>query len=336
MLRVNLSSIEQFKSRFFLGEFLTINKTHEPELYWALRGGGGGLFVIVTEFKIRLVKSPSLVTSFSSDWSRNATKLVIQQYQSLLFNDELWNLNNNLDLIMSVSVDRIQILIIGFDIESDDFNKTISLLLSTLPTPNSVKIDKQDWITFVYKNSWIDNGSGDPQLLLLENSTYPTRYFKAKHSFYDQPISNHSLERFLDQLALRNDGYYIEFKRWDGYLSTIPVDETAFPYRNFKFGIQFMIFSNDQEQLDWLNEVYLSIYNDSTKYAYINYIDRDIPNWMNVYYNTYQQRLINIKNIYDKNNRFYFEMTIQSNGGNQHTFFKFLLFNFVIFVSLIK
>jgi hypothetical protein len=32
-----------------------------PELYWALRGNGGGLFVIVTEFKIRLVKSPPLV-----------------------------------------------------------------------------------------------------------------------------------------------------------------------------------------------------------------------------------------------------------------------------------
>jgi hypothetical protein len=96
-----------------------------------------------------------------------------------------------------------------------------------------------------------------------------------------------------------------------------------------------MVYSNDQQQLDWLNEVYLSIYNDSTKYAYINYIDRDIPNWMNVYYNTYQQRLINIKNIYDKNNRFYFEKTIQSNGGNQYTFFKFLLVNFVIFASFI-
>ena len=67
-----------------------------------------------------------------------------------------------------------------------------------------------------------------------------------------------------------------------------------------------MIHKNEQEQIHWLNQIYLSIYNDSTKYAYINYIDRDVLNWMNVYYNTHQQRLINIKNMYDKNNRFYF------------------------------
>ena len=66
MLRVNtdlLISID--KCLFVLGELLTINETHELELFWALRGSGGGLFVIVTEFKLRLVKSPSLVTRFS-------------------------------------------------------------------------------------------------------------------------------------------------------------------------------------------------------------------------------------------------------------------------------
>jgi hypothetical protein len=218
--------------------------------------------------------------------------------------------------------------------------KTISLLLATLPIPNSINRDKQDWLTFVYKRSWIDDGSGDHRLLLLENLTYPTYYFKAKHLFYNQPISTHSLEQFTDQLALGNGQLSImEFNPWDGHLSTIPINRTAFPHRNFKFGIQFMVYWNDeqheQEQMNWLNQVYLSIYNDSTKYSYINYIDRDIPNWMNVYYHVHQQRLINIKNIYDKNNRFYFERTIQSNGENQHTFFKFLLVHFGIFVLFI-
>jgi hypothetical protein len=110
------------------------------------------------------------------------------------------------------------------------------------------------------------------------------------------------------------------FSPWDGYLSTIPVDSTAFPHRHFKFGIQFMIDWDDEqhekEQMNLLNEIYLSIYNDSTKYSYINYIDRDVNNWMNVYYHTHQQRLINIQQIYDQNKRFYFEKTIQSRGEN--------------------
>ncbi|CAF4039730.1 unnamed protein product, partial [Adineta steineri] len=71
---------------------------------------------------------------------------------------------------------------------------------------------------------------------------------------------------------------------------------------------------HEEQQMNWLNQVYLSIYNDSTKHSYINYIDRDVPNWMNVYYHTHMQQLINIKHIYDKNNRFYFEKTIESIG----------------------
>ena len=58
--------------------------------------------------------------------------------------------------------------------------------------------------------------------------------------------------------------------------------------------------------------VYLTVYNDSAKHSYINYMDRDISNWINAYHHIHQQRLINIKNTYHKNNRFDFERTIET------------------------
>ncbi|CAF3307954.1 unnamed protein product [Rotaria sp. Silwood2] len=318
------------------GELLTINETHEPDLYWALRGAGGGLYVIVTEFKFRLVKSPSLVTSFSFAWYANTTKLVIQQYQSLLFNDKIFNLSNNIFWQMQVNNILIHISIVYFGMELEEFNKTISLLLAMLPTPNKTDLRKRDWLTFVYESSDVGNLNGDHRQLLLENLTYPTYYFKAKHLFYDQPISDHSLDQFIDQLAVGDGQISMSFSPWDGYLNTIPVYQTAFPHRRFKFGIQFLIVWNDeqdeQKQMNWLNQVYLTMYNDSTKHSYINYMDRDVPNWMNVYYHTHQQRLINIKHIYDKNNRFYFEKTIESNGGNQVPFLNVHFASFIIFV----
>ncbi|CAF1430529.1 unnamed protein product [Rotaria sordida] len=283
------------------GELITINKTHEPELYWALRGAGGGLFVIVTEFKIRLVKPPSLVRHFSSTWYPNAAKLVMQRYQSLLFDDQISNFSNKLVLRMDVEKTHVEISILYFGIEFDEFIKTILLLLATVPTPNRINLYEQDWLTFVYKMSGIDDDSGDHRQLLLDRLTYPTYRFKAKHLFYDRPISSHSLDKFIDRLASGDGQIIMIFIPWDGYLSTIPVDETAFPYRHFKFGIQFIVRPNDEQhekqQMNWLNQVYLAVYNDSTKHAYINYIDRDVPNWMNVYYHTHQQRLINIQHI---------------------------------------
>ncbi len=253
-------SVLEMKAVNAQGELLTINETHESELYWALRGGGGGLFVIVTELKIQLIKSPSLVTRFSSIWSSNATKLVIQQYQSLFFDDKTLNLSNNIFLAMGVSTTSVEISIIYFNTVLDEFNQTISLLLSRSPTPNSVNIYVQDWLTFAYRASDLDTSKNDLRLLLLENLTYPIYYFKAKHLYYDQPISDQSLERFVDRLASGNGQLSLGFTPWDGYLSTIPIDRTAFPHRNFKFGIQFMVNSNDQQQLNWLNEVYLSLY----------------------------------------------------------------------------
>ncbi|CAF1647435.1 unnamed protein product, partial [Didymodactylos carnosus] len=176
-------------------------------------------------------------------------------------------------------------------------------------------IHKQDWLSSVYGELSTGKNDSDYRQLLLNNLTYPTYNFKAKHLFYEQPISDHSLDQFIDVLALGDGELYLSFNPWGGYISTIPVDKTAFPHRSSKVGIQFRIYWNDgqdeKQQLNWLNQVYLSLYNDSTKHSYINYIDRDVHNWMNYYYHTHQKRLINIKHIYDKNNRFSFERTIQ-------------------------
>jgi hypothetical protein len=315
-----------------LGGLLTINETHESDLYWALRGAGGGLFVIVTELKLQLVKSPSVVTKFRSKWNKNATKLVIQLYQSLLFNDTTFNSNNDIYLVMDVRSTFVEILMTNFGSKLEDFNRIVSSFSTMLPPSNEMNILTQDWLTFV-------NGNENHSQLLLDNLTRRIDYFKGKHLFYDQPISDYSLDQFLERLALRDDGFSMEFTPLDGYLSTIPVDKTAFPYRRYKFGIQFMTFSGSQQlevqQLNWLNQVYLAVYNDSTKHSYINYIDRDEPNWMNAYYGTHQQRLMNIKRMYDKNNRFYFERTIQSSGANQHKLFNFHFLIFLVSVFFI-
>ncbi len=74
VLKVNTNSLIYLrKLKFVLGQLLTINTTHKSELYWVLRGDGS--FVIVTEFKIRLIKSPSLVMSFSSIWYPQCHKI---------------------------------------------------------------------------------------------------------------------------------------------------------------------------------------------------------------------------------------------------------------------
>ncbi|KAA0051884.1 tetrahydrocannabinolic acid synthase-like [Cucumis melo var. makuwa] len=48
------------------------------DLFWAIRGGGGGSFGIVLAWKLRLVQVPSIVTSFAlhKTWDQNAANLI--------------------------------------------------------------------------------------------------------------------------------------------------------------------------------------------------------------------------------------------------------------------
>jgi len=54
------------------GEFLTANSTSNTDLFWALRGGGGGTFGVVTSVTIKAYKDMPVTTA---TWSFNTTKL---------------------------------------------------------------------------------------------------------------------------------------------------------------------------------------------------------------------------------------------------------------------
>jgi len=59
---------------------------------------------------------------------------------------------------MNVNNVQVGISIIYFGIELEEFNKTVSLLLTKLPTPKKIHVHKQDWFTFSYRLVLGDDG----------------------------------------------------------------------------------------------------------------------------------------------------------------------------------
>ncbi|MEM6687059.1 MAG: FAD-binding oxidoreductase, partial [Bacteroidota bacterium] len=66
------------------GEFVTVTKKSHPELFWAVRGSGGGNFGVVIRFKFKLASILPVTTNFSVSWEDpEKIKGVITQWATL-------------------------------------------------------------------------------------------------------------------------------------------------------------------------------------------------------------------------------------------------------------
>ncbi|KAF2703630.1 FAD-binding domain-containing protein [Pleomassaria siparia CBS 279.74] len=55
-----------------IGDFITVNSATNPDLFWALRGGGGGTFGVVTSVTVKAYKDMPITTA---SWTLDSTKI---------------------------------------------------------------------------------------------------------------------------------------------------------------------------------------------------------------------------------------------------------------------
>lgn len=76
------------------GEVLVVNKYSHPDLFWALKGGGGGSFGVVTRVTLKTRKLPSIfggafarIKANSDEAFQDLIKKIIQFYKNQLYNE---------------------------------------------------------------------------------------------------------------------------------------------------------------------------------------------------------------------------------------------------------
>ncbi|PVD02902.1 MULTISPECIES: FAD-binding oxidoreductase [Streptomyces] len=72
------------------GRIVRCSATRDPELFWAVRGGGGGNFGVVVDFEVRPIDAPRLVT-YNTMWSWDQAAAVLSAWQD-------WTVNASRDL----------------------------------------------------------------------------------------------------------------------------------------------------------------------------------------------------------------------------------------------
>jgi FAD/FMN-containing dehydrogenase len=62
------------------GEVRIINECNDPDLFWAMRGGGGGTFAVLTKYRVQLYPSlPIHVFTFNANFSESASNVTLRE-----------------------------------------------------------------------------------------------------------------------------------------------------------------------------------------------------------------------------------------------------------------
>ncbi|KAK1417414.1 hypothetical protein QVD17_26541 [Tagetes erecta] len=311
-------------------------KAMGEDVFWAIRGGGGGSFGVIVSWKLKLVPVPETVTAFNvrRTLDQGATKILYRWQQVA---DKL---DENL---------YIRVLIQNFNIPNTT-QKTISttynaLFLGDANTLQQIMKDNFPELGLTkddcFEMSWLESvlfiagyPRSVPTAVLLDGKPAFLNYFKAKSDFVTKPIPEEGLEGIWERY-LEEESPLMIWNPYGGMMSRISESSIPFPHRNgILFKIQYVnSWMNPEKEVmnmhvDWIRKFYnyMGQYvSMSPRQAYVNYRDLDIgmngddddtsfvkaaSSWGTRYFKDNFNRLVKIKTEFDPDNFFKHEQSI--------------------------
>jgi hypothetical protein len=298
------------------GRVLMCDANHHPDLFWALRGGGGGNFGVVTSFTFRTHAAPTL-TLAALRWPWSAAEAVLGAWQDWGSSapPQLWSscrLRWEPGVGPTVGIAAVWA---GSPSGLGPYLDTLTAMVGTAPSRSVTTMSYLDAALYLAGCS----GLSMPQCRLTTQS--PPGKLKreaslARSDFFDRPISGNVARSLLSSIAARGDSTALASQEggvvldaWGGRIADVADDATAFPHRQAKFLAQeFVTFKTAitdslvAANRQWLDGIWRELRPAASGFAYVNYIDPKLPNWLETYYGANLRRLIEVKQTYDPGN----------------------------------
>ncbi|MEY9860428.1 FAD/FMN-containing dehydrogenase [Catenulispora sp. GAS73] len=310
------------------GRVVRTSATEEPDLFWALRGGGGGNFGVVLDFEVEPIDQPTGVY-FSTVWSWDKAQALLEYWQQ-------WSIQSTHDFGSTMLVllpdaapanTPVVVLSGGYWGAQDEIEQGLAAMAAaTGTTPTSSHVQ-----TMPYQDVMMNNyGCGDLSVDQCHRvgvnpvAQLPrTGWLSQRNRIFNQPLQGSALTATLE--AFDADRYageerYIAFTATGGVANEVGRTDTAYWHRDAQF---ITIFSGhtlnpappaaEQQLLDtWSDRGFATLDPVSTGESYLNFPDMRLTDWQTSYYGGNYPRLLEIKNTYDPHNIFSFARSIGS------------------------
>ncbi|KAG0339593.1 hypothetical protein BG004_006751 [Podila humilis] len=299
------------------GSIKTASVTENQDLYWALRGAGGGSFGLVTEFKIQAYKPPSKVTSMTYDFPLDRYSTILDAYAALGNATDDFMAEMNVDSSGNI---QLQVVYLG---NKADAAKVVAPFLKKAGKPSGKDVREAKWIDAATRFAWLAGGT------LANPKAGDSNYAKGRSLVYRQGLNTKEKDTIYKWMKSPPKGAsaaYVIIDLWGGKINK-PKNPSSFVHQDAVLGIEFIIewgaagTSPGKKPcaacVTWGRNFYKEMLASYTKgqpiSAYQNYIDRELPNSLNAYYGKALPRLKTIKKAVDPNNVFRFPQSIPLN-----------------------
>lgn len=261
-------------------------KSMGEDLFWAIRGGGGGSFGVVLDFKVKLVKVPKSVTVFRVDKSIDENALdMVYKWQfvaprtdpGLFMRVLLSSVKQNKTSTVRA---KLRALYLG------EANDIVSKMAKEFPELGLKKEDCKE-MTWIQSLLWwmnhVDVDKVKPEIL-LEREPDSAKFLKRKSDYVDKEMTKPELARLFKKLGML-DRTGLVLNPYGGNLNATAKNATAFPHRHKLYKIQHSATWPDagpeaeRRYIGNLRETYkfmTPFVSKNPRSSYLNYRDVDI------------------------------------------------------------
>jgi FAD/FMN-containing dehydrogenase len=289
------------------GRIRTVDRRHNPDLLWALRGGGGGNFGVVTEFTFRVHPLPRAASYFFVSWPWSEAGQALAAWQSWAPHapdalTSIFHLNAGGGPSVSVSGQYL-----------GPAGRLSSLLAPLRAVPGArVASGQQSFLSLQLLFAGCEQISfrACHTAGTAPGGTLPRESFQAKSDYIGRPLPAAARALLLaatEQRAREPGSGALLFDSYGGAINRVAPHATAFVHRHELCCLQYLSYNGGSA---WLNDIHSRMRPFVSGGAYQNYIDPELTGWQQAYYGSNLARLEHVRREYDPQHRFNFPQAI--------------------------
>jgi len=277
------------------GSVVDCDHDHEPDLFWALRGAGGGQFGVVTSLRFDTVPEP-MTTRIEARWPDIALGELVTAWQAWA-PDAPDELTVNLSLVSEPGAPVRAILFGAGTLEEGSTRKLLQEFTDQVGTGPAIEL-RTGVPYHDLKHTFAHVDLPEPR----------GRSLRIRSEFFAHAISDRTLASLLTQLGepRTRGGRQLMFTAMGGAYNRVAADATAFAHRSERFLVEHVADAADP----WVDRSWATAHADGSGRVYPNFPDPALDDWPAAYHAGNYPRLAAVKNIYDPHRFFDFPQAI--------------------------